>query len=175
MLCLTFLSAAYFFSFKMKQAEVRREVKTKIKRSIPKSELIKFELLNTSLFENTNQLKWENDGKEVVIDGDLFDIVYMTKNTNSVTLWLLPDTKEKAILADLDHFVRIMMNNSPVQKDQNNTISDWLKLKYEAMETLCLTVYPTESAFEFRDNYVAYSFVLINELFQPPQLILDQI
>ena len=101
---MTFLSASYFIVFKIFQSNIRSEVKAKIKNEIPKENLIKFEIPATVLFEETNKIKWENDGKEVEICGNLYDIVKIEKKSDHVTLWLLQDFKEKTLLANLDFF-----------------------------------------------------------------------
>ncbi len=167
---LTFLSAGYFVVFKIFQSHIRAEVKAKIKKDIPKEDLIKFEISADVLFEETNKIKWKNDGKEIEICGNLYDIVKVEKKDKNVTLWLLQDFKEKALLANLDFFVNSYVNDSPVSKSENKLISQVINFKFLAVNNTTIFAVDTiifhNHLFEFNE----YIFLYSDEILLPPKL-----
>ncbi len=167
---LTFLSAGYFIVFKIFQSNIRSEVKAKIKKDIPKENLIKFEIATNVLFTETNKIKWKNEGKEVEICGNLYDIVKVEKKNGTATLWLLQDFKEKALLADLDFFVNSFMNDSPVSKNENKLISQVINFKFLAAESSSISASEEIIFHNHIFDYPEYIFLYSSEILLPPKL-----
>ncbi len=51
----------------------------------------------SQLYINSKQIIWEDDNKEIFIDGVLYDIILMASNKDKVELTILSDTKEQDI------------------------------------------------------------------------------
>lgn len=113
-------TAGYFITFKLAQAEIKQEIKRKIKQGIKPEEytLIKFEL---SEIDNIN---WIKKNKEFIYSEQMFDIVKSIRNDSSITYYCINDKQEKKLFANLDDQIQKHIENNKNAKDHSKKNSD---------------------------------------------------
>ncbi|HTM67626.1 MAG TPA: hypothetical protein VL093_14970 [Flavipsychrobacter sp.] len=92
----------YFVVFKVEQFALRREMKERIKSSLPESQLQHFAFSK----QKTSTLDWERKGKEFRLDGDMYDIVRAETEGDTVHFYCLRDDKETKLFAGLDQLMK---------------------------------------------------------------------
>jgi hypothetical protein len=89
----------YFVAFKIRQAEVRREMKRKIKNSVPQNELAVIKV------KKSEHLDWVKEGKEFRHKGSLYDIVRFEMQEDLIIYHCVNDVQEQELFARLDEHV----------------------------------------------------------------------
>jgi hypothetical protein len=82
----------------------------------------RYNISKADLYANTTELIWEDENKEVIIKGKLYDVIALQVNGDQIVLSLLPDFKEQDIKAN---YAKIFTNNS----NNDNTSSLFKLLK----------------------------------------------
>lgn len=77
----------------LKKHQVKREIKHKLMRSLPKDQLT---LVTLSKQEASKKLKWEHS-KEFELNGAMFDVIYTEVNGEKINYWCWPDTEESSL------------------------------------------------------------------------------
>ncbi len=96
--------AGIFISFKVQQFEVKKEIKLRLKKSVPKSELTLFSFHPSS--DEYSTLQWIED-HEFRYNGKMYDIVYRSADSDgTLHFQCINDTKEEILFADLDEQVQ---------------------------------------------------------------------
>ncbi|MCX6183381.1 MAG: hypothetical protein NT150_15830 [Bacteroidetes bacterium] len=81
---------------------IKKEIKNKIKNSLPANELT----IVRCTPNNEHELKWEDD-KEFIYKENRFDVVKKTRNKDgSITYYCINDTQEKQLFANLHKLVK---------------------------------------------------------------------
>ncbi len=101
----------YLALFAFLQYRVRADMKTKIKSSVPESELVLLAFPSQALEEGSCALQWLDD-HEFRYDGNMYDIVGVHLRADSTFFLCLNDTQEEKLFEDLDLHVQRQMANS---------------------------------------------------------------
>lgn len=112
---MTFALTAYFGSFKIRQHQVRKEMKTLIKAGAPDSLHHYFYL--DEIESDPSQITWIHS-KEFRYRGEMYDILTSTKENGRVLLHCIHDVKESGLFAELDRMVDKGLNGDPQQRNQ---------------------------------------------------------
>lgn len=89
-------------SFELERNAIRSAMRWSILRGVDPSAL---EMLRFTTTEYA-QLRFEDEGKEVRVDGHIYDIVHTTSAAGTVIIHAVRDEAETALLADLDRRVQ---------------------------------------------------------------------
>lgn len=71
------------------------------------------------LGQNGNNIKWEKEGKEFMLNGEMYDVAKIKKVNDRILLYCLNDKKEKELLR---HFEKAMKHDSNSSKPGKNSI-----------------------------------------------------
>jgi len=127
-----FNSVGYFIVFKIAQTEVRKEIKTRLKLTVPQAELIAIEI-NKSDIKN---IHWEKENKEFYYSDHLFDVVKTKETPNSIIYYCIDDKKERNLFASLDDHVTSFIasenskKNSPTKKLNDHVVKIYFSNSY---------------------------------------------
>jgi hypothetical protein len=100
--------AGYFIAFKMEQQEARREIKRRIKNSVPQNELTIIRISS----QNVHKMQWVKEGREFMYANGLYDVVRVEAEGNEMVYHCINDIQEKQLFTDLDEHVRKHMDDS---------------------------------------------------------------
>jgi hypothetical protein len=148
----------YYFIYHFQQIQVKREIKTKIFAALSESA---FEIFIAE--ENIDAIKWEEDGKEFSLHGELYDVAKIKKINGKTLLYCVNDKKEKELL---NNFIKA------IKASTNNGKSGKHTLKFQLTD---YTIIPIEKNAEVRllcnQKFICYNSSLhtaITEINTPP-------
>ncbi|MFN8243520.1 MAG: hypothetical protein U0X40_05645 [Ferruginibacter sp.] len=111
----------YYLGYSWKQEEIRESVTQQLLSKIPDAQLVRLQISAVR-----DQLRWQEEGHEFVLNGKLYDVARITKEDGQFIIYCLEDGKEETLLRDLAK--KIGTENSPggkitIEKFQ---LSDWI-------------------------------------------------
>ena len=116
---LAYSQVGYYFVMRHHQYEQKEAIKEKIFRQFKEEEL---EII--SLSDNKN-IYWEEDGKEFLLNGQMFDVVRTKTVNGKQVLYCINDKKEKTLI---DNYNLITKNNSSPDKKGKNAFDNSFNL-----------------------------------------------
>lgn len=128
-----FNTVGYYIAFKAVQYNVKREIKSEVKRGLGANEL-------TMITINKNDLstvEWLENGKEMRYNGELFDIVRSAENSSSVNYYCINDKQEELLFANLDdHINRYIASDKPIKNNAaKKLVEHVVKLYFSSEES----------------------------------------
>lgn len=112
------LSIGVFPVFKMKQYAVRKEIKRRIKNSIPEDEL---HIL--TFHSPETDVEWVREGKEFILGERMFDVVRKEIKGDSTVFHCVNDKEEAVLFAQLDDYVqKELQGNSKSSKRKRTSL-----------------------------------------------------
>ena len=163
LVAITFSTIGINILFPLQQHFIKKEIKRKIKHSLPEKELT----LITVNSANENQLDWE-DEKEFHYKGNMYDIVRKKENPDgSITYYCINDTQEKELFINLNNLVKdksgkentLMKNMLGVQ---------WIPTSPEKQNVIVFNSLLQQNNFNYSSTY---QFSLEKSIIQPPEFI----
>ncbi|PKP04554.1 MAG: hypothetical protein CVU14_00145 [Bacteroidetes bacterium HGW-Bacteroidetes-9] len=107
-LIVCFNTVGYFFVFKVKELQVKSEVKKLIRNSVPEDQLVQIRLSS----DNEVDFKWIHS-KEFWYKGIMYDVVrFKVVSVNVIDYYCFEDKKETGLNDRLNSIVREMMNGN---------------------------------------------------------------
>lgn len=105
--------------FKVKQLQVRHEIKQKIKAGVDEKDLhlIKIPLV---LEKERNDIFKRIDSKEFRYKGNMYDIVKQEKHESETWYYCIADEEEEELFAQLDELVEKEINDKQGKEKQQN-------------------------------------------------------
>jgi hypothetical protein len=91
----------YYVVYRVHSFRIKKEIKRKIKRSVPQSELTVFTF---SKGESEDLIWIENH--EFRLDGKMYDVVRKETKNNSITYHCINDTQEEVLFTNLDRHTK---------------------------------------------------------------------
>ena len=91
--------------FTIQKARLRREMKSQIKRGVPKEDLHRLAFHKNDI----GKIDWTEEDEEFRHNGEMYDIVYTTREGDSLYYHCLNDKEERNLFAHLDETVRKKM------------------------------------------------------------------
>ncbi len=99
----------FFAYFEYEKSEIRREVKLRLKKSVPQSDLIHFVFTK----EESEKLVWL-EKNEFRHQGKMYDIIrFKTLKNNQLEIFCISDRQESNLFAKLDYFVHRDLHDNP--------------------------------------------------------------
>ncbi|MFA7274584.1 MAG: hypothetical protein WC044_11995 [Crocinitomicaceae bacterium] len=114
---LLILSVGIFPVFKIKQQAIRKDIKRRIKNSIPDEEL------HILTFRSpATDVEWVKEGKEFILGDRMYDVVRAEVKGDSTVFHCINDTEEAVLFAQLDDYVqKELQSNSHSSKKKTNS------------------------------------------------------
>lgn len=113
---------------------VRKEVKSKLKSTVPPNELTVIQLKNSE----SNALTWVRANKEFIYKGKMYDVVSKAIYANSIRYVCITDTQEEALFKHLNDLVNMSSHaKKSVLKLQNS--AEYLLLNYSLVPSTAFT------------------------------------
>ncbi len=107
--------AGYYPVYKIQQWQIRKEIKKKIKASVPEDELYRIKVT-----KNSTELEWVREDKEFIYDGKMYDIVRCESSGDSITYFCINDTQEMMLFQKLDELVQKNMDSDSSEEPEQN-------------------------------------------------------
>lgn len=121
LLIFTFNLVGYYPVFRVLQLQARREIKTRIKNSVPSHEL---HAINAN--QNEPEMHWHQEGKEFRLNGKMYDIVHVETKDGETIYHCVDDVDEARLFAHLDELVNENLDHD--QSARGKTARQILKL-----------------------------------------------
>ena len=163
-LSICFTAVGFYPVFIKLQYQVRQEIKHRIKKGIPETELHKI------TFAQNEKIDWVRDGKEFRLKGEMFDVVRKEILNGNTIYHCINDKEEKALFAILDELVKEQM------QDEESSEGSTAQLLFKIFSQTCIT--PVAFILEFSYSYIIMTFHVNFDLpqvflamdFPPPDL-----
>lgn len=123
-----------FSILKVKQWQVREQIKQEILLGMDKGELVQFSFSK----QESDELDWEHE-REFMYNGQSYDVVEKEVKGDSITYYVWWDKVETRIKTQLAELVAIAMNSDGEQQSNQNQLDKLLKSVYWKNLTLELT------------------------------------
>lgn len=99
-----FINQGAFVQFKVRQYQVKKEIKHRIKAGIPQQELDVIKVPLEWEKEKNKDFKWI-EGHEFRYKGEMYDVVKSEQHEGETWYYCIKDEKEKALFVELDEMV----------------------------------------------------------------------
>ena len=104
----------YHFIYLIQQYEIKEMQELEVLKKLPRSALERI--------EDSNQIDWEEEGREFYLKNALYDVVEITKEGNKVVYYAINDKKEKKIIDQLSNLSKLLNENNTENKQHQKTI-----------------------------------------------------
>lgn len=146
-------------------AEIRQEIKHKLKNSIKADELTEIVLNHAEVAE----LQWTREN-EFSYKGRMYDVVKTSRTDSLIKYSCISDEKEDALFRNLKDLVNREMGERSSQKNSDKKGVDSLKLFFTELKPFCLIQKEKANTFNlFRNSF--YSNPSLNLLDHPPEIM----
>ncbi len=113
-----FQAVGVFLLLKLRQQEIKQEIKMRIKAGVPESELTVFKFDDHQLAT----LKWVDD-HEFILDGQMYDIVKTSQDGDILVYHCLHDKQETIIFKNLNRMVADELGGGQNRNNNKHQIS----------------------------------------------------
>lgn len=158
----------YFPLFKFAQHKIQKEIKTRLKRSVPEEELFVIVIAKNKVAE----LDWKREGKELKYKGTMYDIVRMESKGAYNHYYCINDKQENALFTNLEDLVNKQFNTdkSPAGKTARGIIKTMISAKYISIDRASVIPSVNEISANFCYNF-SIKQVFLEILTPPPNSI----
>jgi hypothetical protein len=160
LLLLFFSQAGYYFFYKFQQQRVKEAVKQDLLAKMPESSL---EIIDANAHKN--DIKWEEEGKEFYLHGQMYDIAYIKMINGQVLIYCLNDSKEEALLKGFASAINSGNEQSSSNKGGHHTI------KFQLPDYVIPAQQTTVTDEPLSVKYVNHTIALttnVTKIFTPP-------
>lgn len=125
---LLYNTIGYLVVFKGLQYSVKKEIKRRIKRSVPENELFLIKVTENDINTHKNGFKFIEKGKEFTLDGKMYDIVYKDIVNDTIYYKCINDVQEEKLFASLGIQVKQTMETSkPIRQKSSHLTQNIVK------------------------------------------------
>lgn len=129
---MAFAFSGYLATFKIRQYQVRKEMKHLIKTGAPDS--LKYDFYLDELEADPSNMTWIHS-REFRFHGEMYDILDRQEVNGRMLLHCIHDVKESGLFAELDRMVNLQMNGSSQQQRHQNQLLKWFHNLYVSSQT----------------------------------------
>lgn len=148
----------YYVVYRIQQHRIKEEMEELIFASTPETQFEVFDLA-----QNSSAIKWEKEGKEFMLNGEMYDVAKIKKVNGRILLYCLNDKKEKELLR---HFEKAMKHDANSSKPGKNSIKFQLSdFTFVATEKSTVAIIPVEKINVFFNTILHSPFL---EITVPP-------
>jgi hypothetical protein len=163
-LALTIFVTGHFFIFQISQNSHKNQFRSYMLQNLDQT--IKVDITPSELYSSSEKIKWIDGNKEVIIDGQLYDVLGSKNSGKTVSLFLINDAKEKDLINNYEQLANSLHNTS---SSGSELIKDFLSLKYLQDPLIEIVQQFTVLTSEYTDYIPNLSSVFIS-LENPPPL-----
>jgi len=158
---LLFSMSGQFIVFKSIQYSVKKEIKRKIKNTVPADEL---HYISLSKSDAEKKLNWLEEDKEFIFNGRMYDVVKVVADADTLHFYCINDEQEEKLFAGLEELVQKEMNATKTEKKVSvkKAVTDYFH--HEKEVHFCAT---TIQSFNMHSIFNK-GFFVVSELLQPP-------
>ncbi len=160
MLLITQLGGLYIVHY-VHWAEIRQEIKIKLKNSVPKDELTKIVVSAA----NAQELRWTRKN-EFSYNGKMYDVVSSFKTDSVTTFLCISDEKEDELFENLEDLVDNELGEKSKEKNTSKKSSYFFQLFYETIDNEQFII--ANSKFKFNTFCKVFYTNPALKLFAPP-------
>jgi len=128
--------------------------------------VVKVSIAPFELYSSSKNIKWTDDNKEVIINGEFYDVIGFKNSGTTVSLFLINDTKEKELIDNYEGLANSLNNTST---PGSKLIKDFLSLKYLQDAFIEFSPSSTDLIVDFPEYIADLSSVFIS-LGNPPPI-----
>ncbi len=163
-----FNTVGYYISFKVMECEIKTKSECDIEQGITIDALTKV-VINKN---NTRNIEWMDDGKEMRYNGEFYDIVKSTTASKDITYYCINDEEEDVLFAALDDYINTNIADSkPVKNGSSKKLLDHvIKIFFFNEESFSLATTPSLKKDFFSIN-LFYMPALIETNSPPPEFV----
>lgn len=135
-------------------------------KELNKTEFRSVTIDRSELYRNTKDRIWEDENKELIINGELFDVTGMEIIKDKAVLTLLPDKKEKALKTE---FAGLFKEDTASSGGLFKLLKQLLSLKFiQDLPLIDLSLYGTAIEYDHEEQPLPNVFHPVKQL--PPAL-----
>ena len=108
--------AGYYCVYSFQQSQIKKEVKEHLKELLPKPAL---QVIIAEDFTNT--IKWQEEGKEFILHGELYDVAEIKIINGKTLLYCINDKKEEKVLDQFAKAIKSSSDNNGSNKTGNGS------------------------------------------------------
>jgi hypothetical protein len=125
---LLYNAIGYLIVFKGVQYSVKKEIKRKIKRSVPENELFLVKVTENDIDSHRDGFKFVEEEKEFVYKNKMYDVVERKTINDTIYLKCINDIQEEELFASLDQQIKQTLENSiPVKQKSLHLVQNIIK------------------------------------------------
>lgn len=125
-LIMTVFITCHFQVFKLFQNSQKANFRAYVSQNL--NQLEQINISPFQLFSDSKNMEWLDENKEIMINGILYDIISIKNSGKTVSLFVINDTKEKALMENYSKVVNSKETNSNSSK--SNILKSFLSLKF---------------------------------------------
>jgi hypothetical protein len=157
-----YLQMGYYFHSLSKRQEAKSEFEQKLKTTLPKDAYTKFDWNSIQ-----HKIRWEEDGKEFWLNGQLYDVVSQQTIDGKRFMLCISDTKEEEVV---EQQMKLTVNNT---RNTNGKKSSLTQLNFpdiilNELQT-CNTPF-TITTTKFPNCIACFCTLSLEPNFPPPQI-----
>jgi hypothetical protein len=155
----------YFVVFKSCQLAIRKEIKQKIKNSVPENELIIIKFSTKDIANGNKGYKKIND-HEFRLFGKLYDVVRKKTSGDTSILYCINDIKEEQLFSNLDSHVKSTMESNAPLRQKTNTLFKLIIQHAILLKNPSISIH--ESSYEFSNMFLEKLIPIYKNVLTPP-------
>lgn len=121
LMLLMFQLVGYFLVFKIRQNEIRQEIKQQILAGIPDNKLVLLKIHDSLTRQPNQQFRWIHKG-EFRYQGQMYDIVRSMFMDGETWFYCIADHKETQLVTNLEKQIKHEMGKRRAGKNQNDNL-----------------------------------------------------
>ena len=103
--------AGYYCVYSFQQNEIKKQVKEQLKKLLPETSL---QIIQAE--ENADAIIWQDDDKEFLLHGELYDVVKIKRVSGKTLLYCLNDKKEENLKHEFAKAIKSATDNNATNK-----------------------------------------------------------
>lgn len=156
-----FNTAGYLIAFQAAQYAIQKQIKTEIKQGLTISQLTPITIKKNQL----DKVDWKDGGKEMLYNGQMYDIVRVVEHEESVTYYCINDEDETRLFENLEEHVNdFIASNKSCKKNSSKKIAD------NVIKLYCHT-HQSIKVFEYHSKVRVVSDLIVTTSFYSPRFI----
>ncbi len=149
------------------QLQIKKEIKTKIKMGLNPSDITSITITKSDL----KDIKWLKEGKEMIYNNKLYDIIRVEKNHKSLTYHCIEDKREAELYAQLENHINthVATNKPPKKSFPLKKVDNVIKLFFSSEKSF--SSIPVTTISQLSTITILYERPLLERNFPPPRFI----
>ena len=152
----------YYCVYSFQQNKIKKEVKEQMKNLLPESAL---QIIVAE--ENADAIKWQEEGKEFILHGELYDVAKIKTLNGKTLLYCINDTKEEKLLQKFAKAIKSANDNNANSKNGKTNYKLQLNDYYFFYKIENTTAINANDSYEYL-SFISSLTTSIKEVNAPP-------